>query len=91
MAPEWVKKRCCYFPRAKKWRNSIRIVEEREDIRVREDMAKLLDDFLATSHSEQPVVNNGAPHQGSGWLKRLPRVLACCNAGQGGEQNSQVE
>jgi hypothetical protein len=58
---------------AKKWRYTLWIIEKRKDIRLRQDPAELFDNFLATSHPEQPVMDDGAPHHASprwsDWLR----------------------
>src|SRR6185437_3872773 len=63
MPAERIEKRSSYFMRANKRRYALRVIEKRKDIRLREDPAKLFDDFFTTSHSKKPVVNYGAPHR----------------------------
>ncbi len=62
VAAQWIEVRRGYVVRPDYIGDGIRIVEECEDVGVRQHAAQRLHHFFATPHAEQPVVDDGGAH-----------------------------
>src|SRR5262249_54869070 len=56
-------KRRADWPASDLFRDPVRIDEMREDLAIRKNVDEILDDFLATTHRDKPVVNDCYSHR----------------------------
>src|SRR5215510_7921878 len=66
VASQRIEKRSLHSMGLHDWASAFRIVEERENVRVREDSAERIDDCFAAAPVQQPIMYDGGAHVGSG-------------------------